>query len=88
MMYENTEFGPAPIFRNCVWDIEDLLSTYRKEVVPEILAQCWAIDEMNAGVCQDVLIEDIWKGYEVWANETIEKEKAEKYEGLDERDFY
>lgn len=88
MMYENTEFGPSPLYRNSVWDIEDLMHKYKTEVVPLIMKQGWAVDEMMDGYPQDSLEDDIWKGYEKWATETIEAEKQATFEGCDERDFY
>ncbi len=87
MMYENTEFGWSPIACNSVWNMQDLMKTYAKEIVPAIMGQAWAVDEMMGGYPQEMLEDDIWKGYEIWAIETIEREKAEHYEGLDEEDF-
>lgn len=87
MMYENTEFGWSEIACNSVWNMTDLLKVYRTEVVPEIMKQGWAVDELMGGYPQEQLEDDIWKGYEKWATETIEAEKQSIYEGCDERDF-
>lgn len=69
---------PYPCFRCSPWNQEDLLAIYRKEVVPAIISQGWAIDEMNCDHDLDHLIEEIWKGYERWAEERIEEEKIQQ----------
>jgi len=68
------------IFCTSPWNQEDLLAIYRNEVVPTILRQGWAIDEMNCDYPQETLIDEIWSGYERWADELIQKEKLQQIE--------
>lgn len=71
---------------NKAWDTVWLMYKFEKEVVAPKIRDPEVVEEMRAGVPVDDLLDDIWKGFEEWADEYLNDEKQAYYEGLDERD--
>lgn len=49
-----------------MWSDRDYLDAFEL-YAKEIMSQSWAIDEVEAGVNPEILIDEIWNGYEDWA---------------------
>ena len=57
--------------RLCTWNMVWLIDLFKEEVLKPLMHSCWAIDEMDAGVPAETIEDDIWKGYEKWAEEKL-----------------
>lgn len=71
-----------------VWAREWLMREYEELVIRPNMRSCWAIDELEAGVSADVIIENLWEGYEKWCDERLENERREYYAMADQEGNY
>lgn len=57
------------------WNLHWLMKEFEEKVVRNLIWSAWAIDEMAAGIPQETIVNDIWQGYESWAEEYFYKVK-------------
>lgn len=75
---------PVECFKTCVWNKDWLMTEFQACVVTPTVNAAWAIDELMAGVPMASLLDNIWEGYEKWAEEYLDNEQTSFFEGCDE----
>lgn len=78
---------PCESFKTCVWNKDWLMVEFEACVVRPTINSCWAIDEMEAGVPISAILDNIWEGYEKWAEEYLDNEKESFYEGFEDEGY-
>ncbi len=62
---------PCECFKSSVWNKDWLMKEFEACVVSPTVGAAWAIDEMEAGVPVNAILDNIWEGYEKWAEEQL-----------------
>jgi len=75
---------PVECFKTSVWNKDWLMKEFEECVVRPTINASWAIDELEAGVPMSALLDNLWEGYEKWAEEYLDNEQTSFYEGCDE----
>jgi len=62
---------PCEDFRHSVWNKDWLMAEFQEHVVKPTINSSWAIDELEAGVPVNAILDNIWEDYEPWAEKYL-----------------
>ena len=69
-----------------VWNCEDLVEQFEFEVVDRYLKSEGAIEDMRSGLPRSEIVEDLWEGFEQWADQKMKHDMDFYFSKMDEEE--